>query len=113
MGTDRKELLASYKNRIRIGGVYVIRNTLKNKALIESTTDIESSRNLYEFTKKTGSCINMKLQRDYAEQNGEGFEFEVLETLTMKEQSSDAQFAKELAILADLWKEKLGSTDSY
>ncbi|MDR2560218.1 MAG: GIY-YIG nuclease family protein, partial [Holophagales bacterium] len=77
----KKELQAQYKDREIIGGVYIIKNELNGKILFAGSSDLQGSKNRFEFSKQTGSCVDMKLQKDWSKQGGEQFVFEVLEEL--------------------------------
>ena len=110
---QKKELLSQYRERELIGGVYLIRNTEKNKLLIEATVDLNSIRNRFEFAKKTGSCVYMKLQKDWDEQGNGKFVFEALEELKKAETQTDAEFKADIELLKGLWLEKLSSEDLY
>ena len=112
-GNTKKELQSQYKEREITGGVYVIRNTLKNKLLCEISTELNGTRNRFEFSQKTGSCVSMKLQKDWAEQGSGQFVFEVLEELKKGDTQTDAQFKADLELLKEMWLEKLTNEDMY
>ena len=110
---SRKELQAQYKEREIVGGVYAVRNTLKNKLLIEADTDIQGSKNRFEFAIKTGSCVNPKLQNDWTEQKGSQFAFEILEELKKGETQSAAEFKSDVELMKQIWIEKLSGEVLY
>ena len=110
---SRKELTRQYKERTKLGGVYLIRNTLSGKALFDSTADLQGSRNRFEFARKTGSCIDLKLQTDWAAQGGDAFVFETLEELKQGEGQTDAGFKADIALLKEMWLEKLSGEELY
>lgn len=105
MNDSKKEQLRQYKERTKVGGVYVIRNTQNHKQFVEAAVDLQSSQNRFAFARQTGSCVDMKLQKDW--NKGEAFEFEVLEELTKSEGQTDAQFKEDLKLLKEIWREKL------
>ena len=109
----KKELQAQYKERRIIGGVYVIKNTHNNKLLLETSTDLQGSKNRFEFAKKTGSCIHMKLQTDWTEQGSSEFIYEVLEELEKGEEQSSAEFKADIDLLKEMWLEKLSNRKLY
>lgn len=113
MNNYRKELINQYKNRKIIGGVFIIRNQLKNKSLLDTATDLQGSKNRFEFTQKTGSCADLRLQNDWIEQNGRHFVFEVLEELEKSNAQTESEFKKDLDILKEIWHEKLVGEDFY
>ena len=110
---SRKEMQAQYREREVIGGVCAIRNTLRNKALIEAATDIQGSRNRFEFAMKTGSCVHPKLQGDWAEQSGANFAFETLEELKKADGQSAKEFEADIEVLRQIWLEKLAGEYLY
>lgn len=107
----KKELRAQYEERTITGGVFVIRNTHSGQILLESTGDLNGSRNRFEFAKKTGAGLNLKLQRDWTHLGAEAFEFEVLESLEKGETQTGEAFAEDLEVLKEFWMEKL--KDAY
>jgi hypothetical protein len=109
----KKELISQYKEREVIGGVYVIRNTLNNKALFAATTDLRASKNRFDFSQKTGSCVDSKLQTDWSRQGGAAFVFEVLEDLNKGEKQSKEDFKDDIEVLEEMWLEELSGKDMY
>lgn len=111
--TNKKELQAAYKERKVIGGIYVIKNTSNEKMLLQSTADLQGSRNRYEFTRKIGSFTHLKLQEDWRELGSAAFQFEVLEELEKMETQTTREFADDLKTLFEIWFEKLDSEKLY
>ena len=109
----RKELQKQYVERDKTGGVYLIRNTLNNKLYIEAAVDLQSNKNRFEFAQKTGSCIYLKLQKDWESQGPSDFVFEVLEELTKNESQSPEAFKADVLLLAELWRDKLANESFY
>ena len=109
----RKEMQAQYREREIIGGVYYIENVSINKILLLSTTELAGDRNRFEFSKKTGSCINMKLQSDWAQYGSEKFVFVILEELKKGASQTDMEFKEDIAMLKDLWLDKLSEKAFY
>ena len=109
----KKELQSQYKDRETIGGVYLIRNTMNNKLLLDATADLNSIKNRFEFSVKTGSCVYMKLQKDWVAQGSGQFVFEVLEELKKADTQTDASFKADIDLLKEIWLEKLSKEDFY
>ena len=109
----KKELQTEYSGREVTGGVYLIRNTANNRILINATADLQSSRNRFDFAQKTGSCIEMKLQKDWAEYGSAIFAFEVLDELKKGETQTDAEFKTDISLLKEIWQEKKTAEDQY
>ena len=104
--------MALYKEREIIGGVFAIRNTLNNKLLLDAAVNLKGSQNRFEFSRKHGSCIYMKLQKDWGKQGGH-FVFEVLEELKKGETQTDEEFKEDIAVLKEIWLTKLSEKDLY
>jgi hypothetical protein len=113
MAKSKKELQAEYKERKVIGGVFAIKNTLTGRILLDSTPDLQGSINRFEFAKKTGSCVSMKLQKDWHPLEAPPFTLEVLEELEKTGNQSDAEFRADLLTLKEIWLEKLADADLY
>ena len=104
---NRKKILAAYKQRKIIGGVYAINNTVNGKILLVQTSDIEGSKNRFEFSKKTNSCISFQLQKDWKTFGAEAFSFEVLEKLEKKDTQTLKEFQEDLRVLYNILLEKM------
>ena len=110
---SKNELKSQYKEREIVGGVYIIRNTLNNKILLKAETNLQGSKNRFEFSQKIGSCVNMPLQDDWNKEGGRQFVFEVLEELKKGETQTEADFKTDISILKEIWLEKLSDRDFY
>jgi len=111
--SQKKELQSNYKSRDMIGGVFLIRNTVNNRILLDAATDLGSRKNRFEFSQKTGSCVELKLKKDWSEQEGSNFVFEVLEELEKGETQTLKDFSADIGFLKEIWLEKLSSEDFY
>lgn len=110
---DKKQLIQAYKDRKIVGGVCGVKNAKNGKYLLEATNDINGSRNRLEFCKKTGSPLQMRIQKDWNEFGSDAFAFEVLEELEKKPEQTDKEFRDDLNTLLELWQEKLGPEQLY
>ncbi|MFZ2539291.1 MAG: GIY-YIG nuclease family protein [Oscillospiraceae bacterium] len=110
---SKKEQIAKYKEREQIGGICIIRNTVTNKILLISTTDLQGSKNSFEFSQKVGSCASMKLQKDFTEFGVSAFSFEVLEELKKGENQTDEEFKQDIKLLNQIWTENLADKNLY
>ena len=110
---SKKEKIAQYREREIVGCVYVVRNTRNNRLLLDCSTDVASIRNRYGFAQKTGSCVAIKLQKDWSEHGSGAFTFEVLEELKRGEAQTDAQYKSDLEFLREAWREKLSNEEFY
>ena len=109
----KKEIITEYKNREFIGGVYAIRNTLSNRLLVGASTDLQGIRNRFEFSQKTDSCVDMKLQSDWKQFGGSQFCFEVLDELKKSETQTMDEFQADIAALKEIWLDELAGHVLY
>lgn len=111
--SSRKEMLNAYKERKIIGGICAIKNTINGKMLLLSVTDLQGYKNRFRFSQVTGgSCLDLRLQKDWKEFGIEAFSLEVLEELEKKDTQTPKEFNDELKILKEIWLEKLDSDNS-
>jgi hypothetical protein len=110
---NRKQLLEAYKERKIVGGICAIKNTANGKMLLSGVTDLQGSKNRYEFSLATGSCVDFKLQKDWDTFGREAFIFEVLEELEKGETQTSKEFSDDIKILKELWIEKLDPHSLY
>ena len=109
----KKDIMAQYKEREIIGGICAIKNTMNDRILVEATVDLQGSKNRFEFSRKTGSCVHMKLQSDWTKQGSGQFVFEVLEELKKGETQTAAEFRADLEVLKEMWLDKLSDRQLY
>ena len=102
---DKKALIAEYKSRKIVGGVYSITNTVTGVRHIDSDVDIQGLENRLNFAKLTDSPYSMALSKEWKEFGAEVFELEILETIEKKETATDKEFKQEVAALLDIWLE--------
>lgn len=110
---DKKELKAAYKERKVIGGICAIKNNSNGKMLMEAVSDIGGFKNRFEFSKKTGSCVNSKLISDWNQFGSDSFSFEVIEELTKKATQTDKEFKEDIIMLKEIWLEKIDPAILY
>lgn len=110
---NKKELLASYKERKMVGGICAIKNAVTGKLLVMSTNDIQGCKHRFDFSQKTGSCVSMKLQNDWKKYGNSAFAFEILEQYEKKETQALEEFKNDIKVLEEMWLEKLGSAELY
>jgi hypothetical protein len=107
VNAKRKELIAQYKEREITGGVYLLKNTRGGKSALNSTTDMRGSRNRFDFARRTGSCVDKRIQDDWTRFGPDSYEFEVLDEVTKGAERSMKEFEADVAALKELWSEKL------
>jgi hypothetical protein len=104
----KKQLIDAYKERSRTqtGGIYLIKNKMNGKVFVDLSADMTAAVNRFNFAKQMNSCVNIKLNKDWAQYGGEVFELEIAETLEKNELQSPAEFREDLEILKKMWIEK-------
>jgi len=110
---SKKEAQRKYKERDVVGGVYVVKNTQKNKLFLDATTDLRANKNRFEFAAKMGICVYAKLRDDWTEQGGDKFSYEVLEELKKGETQTMEDFKSDIDLLKNMWFEKLSNESLY
>ncbi|MDR1604583.1 MAG: GIY-YIG nuclease family protein [Gracilibacteraceae bacterium] len=107
----RKGLVSAYRERKVVGGVFAVRHTKHGKRLLNVTSDVQGSRNRFDFMKNTGACYHHKLRSEWSD--NPPFVFEVLEELEKGEAQTDAEFKNDLETLRELWLDKLRDEEFY
>jgi hypothetical protein len=105
----RKELRDRYKEIGPQAGVYRIVNCETNRALLGSTLNLASIRNKLEFSKstRTSGALDRRLRNDIELFGIDAFAVEVLDVLETRPEMTPAEIKDELAVLEQLWREKL------
>jgi group I intron endonuclease len=101
---NKKEAKQDYKLNPPAMGVFQIRNLQNEKVFVGSSLNLAGIFNRSEFALKMGGHANKSLQKDWNAFGAENFAFEILEELEPRE---NLDSKKELAVLEDLWLEKL------
>lgn len=104
----RKELLAHYKQTEPEAGVYRIRNSQNNKALLGSTPNLASIRNRLAFAQSTNmpGALDHRLRKDIGQFGLGAFSLEILEVLETTPEMTAAEIKADLATLEALWREQ-------
>ena len=110
---NKKDLIAAYKQRAQIGGIYAVTNMQTGKSLVLASADIGGIRKRYEFAEATGGCFHPKLQQDANRFGNDVFSFAVLEEIEKKATQTDREFAEDLEVLLSLWLEKYDPEKRY
>jgi len=106
---DRKASIRAYKETPRPAGVFRIRHTVSRKALVGISVNLPAILNRHRFQLTNGSHPDLQLQRDWNEFGPDAFTFAVLDQLTPKEESGYDP-TEDLAVLLDMWLQKLASS---
>lgn len=109
----RKDLIASYKDKKKVGGICALQNTVTGKMLVSAVSDLEGYKNRFSFSQSTGSCVLPKLAADWSKYGPTSFSLTVLDTLEKKETQTDREFADDIAALLELRLEKIDPSGLY
>jgi hypothetical protein len=107
---NRKELIRAYKETHRPIGVFRVLNTVNGKSLVGTSVDLPAMLNRQRAQLSMGGHVNQELQKDWNELGADAFTFEILDTLTVPEQT-DYDPKADLQTLEQLWLEKLSPFD--
>ena len=110
---SRRDLIAEYKERDIIGGVFMIENTKNGRVLIKYHQDSRGYQNRFNFSKSVNSAVEMRLQADWNEYGADAFELDVLEELKKTDAQSDQSFKDDLVMLTEMWREKYADREMY
>jgi hypothetical protein len=103
---DRKALTRQYRETPRTMGIGVVRNAAEDRLLLLAGEDINSLLNRHRAQLRLNAHRNAALQQDWNRLGEAGFAFEVIDTLTPKD-DPDYDPAEDLKVLEQLWLEKL------
>jgi len=103
---DRKALTRQYKETPRPMGVFRVHNTAADRSFVGTSRDLPSMLNRQRFQLDHGSHPNRALQEDWNRLGPEAFAFEVLDTLDPADRS-ESDLSDDLAVLEELWLQKL------
>ena len=118
MGDDRerqgieKVRTQEYKQRRRPAGLRH-RNTRNGRYLLQAGREISRMENRFNFSKQTGSCVHLKVKKDWEAFGPEAFEFEMLEQIERKDSQTPEQFQEDLDALLRLYAEQSDPALSY
>lgn len=104
---DKKEAITKYKNTVQPMGIFQIRNVSNGKILVESSKNLNGSKNSSFFQLKMGSHRNTSLQKEYSELGEDNFTFEILDSLSPDEENPFRDYTDDLSSLKSMWVEKL------
>ena len=110
---NKKDLLAAYKQRTQIGGIYAVTNTHTGKTLVLASADLHGIQKRSEFAEMTGGCFHPKLMKDAQTYGNDAFSFSILEELKRKDTQTDREFGDDLELLLSMWLEKFDPATLY
>ena len=103
---DKRTLKRQYKESEIPAGVYRVVHTQSDRSLVGSSVNLPAILNRHRADLKMGHHRNRDLQRDWDEFGEDAFAFEVLDTLTPRDEPG-YDVKRELRTLEDLWLERL------
>jgi hypothetical protein len=104
--TKRADLKRLYKQNAPDMGIYQIKNRVNGRIYIDSSTNLDGTRNSRMFQLKMGKIVfSRELQKDVTEYGADSFEFSVLDVLDKPEPGDNVE--RLLAALELHWLEKL------
>lgn len=104
----RRELTTEYRQNPPQAGVYRFVNRLTGKVLLGSAVNLASVQSKVDFaraTKSTGG-LDHRLEKEIREHGIDVFTLEILDTLEITPEMSQAEVRAELATLEALWRER-------
>jgi len=107
---NKRELKKHYKETLPPMGIYRIENLINGKILVGSTRNLTGKANSFRFQLKQGAHMNKELQKDYIQFGEETFSFAGVDYLEPKD-GAEYNYTNDLAVLEDMWLEKLQPYD--
>lgn len=108
---SRKDIKRAYKERKKPAGVFQVKNTVNGKVLLGSSLNLEGVFNSHRFRLSIGRHPNKVLQEEWNEVGADGFVFETLEVVQVKD-DPNFDLNDELTLLEQIWLEKLQPFDA-
>ncbi len=107
----RRRLRATTLENPPAAGVYVIRHRATGRAVVSTAVNLAAARNRFEFCTSTGTLgsFDSGLVADARSHGIDGLELEELEVVPVEAGSTAVSIQADLEVLADLWRERLGS----
>ena len=104
---QKRKLRQQYKAQPLRGGFYRICCAPAGSAWLRATTELQGAKNRFAFACNVGSCPEPAMRDAWTQYGPAAFTLEVLEELEQKETQTEREFAEDIAVLRELWAEKL------
>ena len=101
--TDRKKLKELYKTMVPPKGVFALRNKETGKVYLGSTLNLKNIDLRIKMMLSMDRHFNSALQADWNKYGESAFEYEVLETIKLKEDDPQYDYKEDLEILEMIW----------
>ena len=102
----KKDIKQAYKDQVKHAGVFQVKNLVNGKMLLGSSLNLDGALNRHKFELTFGGHRNKTLQQDWSTYGSEKFNFEILETVQVKD-DPNFKVEDELELLEEIWLEKL------
>ncbi|MFA9463131.1 MAG: GIY-YIG nuclease family protein [Velocimicrobium sp.] len=106
---SKKALKEQWKNRALIGGIYCVKCNGTTNLWIRATTDMQGSKNRFEFSISINSCPETCMSEAWKQFGSSAFSFEILDKIQKKETQTECEFSDDINTLLEIWTEKLKS----
>jgi predicted transcriptional regulator len=112
---NRKGLINRYKQERAEAGIYRIVNQVNGRYLLEASRDIKGMKNRFAFSQKFGAynALPGKLWEEIKLYGLSNFDFEILESMVIKQEMTDIEIEEELALMKEIWYERLEAEKAY
>lgn len=104
---ERKQLQEKFKAYQTPMGLYQVKNEKNGRFMVATASNLPGKLNSTIFQLKLGSYILKELQDDWRNFGEEAFEMSVLEELAYDVNDPQKNYQEDLAVLKELWLEKL------
>ncbi|MFH1051540.1 MAG: GIY-YIG nuclease family protein [bacterium] len=102
---DKKKLKEEYKSVVQPKGIFTLKNTKNGKVFLGSSLNLKNKELTLKMSLNNGNHFNFALQEDWNKYGEDAFDYEVLETLELKEDTT-YDYNEDLEILEMLWVDK-------
>ena len=111
----RKALTEQFQQAPAEAGVYRIINRRSGRLLLGSTPNLGGLRNRFEFARSTNSAaaLDPKLREAIRRDGFDSISFEVLDTIAVTPEMTQAEIMADLATLEALWRETVDPSLLY
>jgi hypothetical protein len=107
----RKELQRQYADTPKRGGIFLITNTVTGRLLMGSSTNLHGPLNKHRFMLAINGHSNRALQQDWNALGESSFRLEIAESFKHRPEDPGFDLLDELALLEEIWIEKLNPFD--
>lgn len=103
----KKQLKEAYKQYKPDMGVFLFTCKETNHSYIGFSQDLRAVLNGLKFKLGANGCHNKDLQKEWSEYGEAAFSIEILDRLDYDKDEAKTDYSEELALLQEMWKDKL------